>query len=89
MLLLTLGVAAIAPGAYFGTDPNDLHFGDYGRGDDTFDDDFVVGGHYLYQFLEGTRGGSWGIEMGYRFSPTVEGTFGLTGMGLVGLGFRF
>ena len=32
MLLLTLGVAAVAPG-------EDLHFGDYGKGDNTFDDD--------------------------------------------------
>jgi hypothetical protein len=120
-----------AVGAYFGVDPNDLYFGDYGRGDDTFHDDFVVGGHYMYQFVEGTErdpsisgifgafanraglrpevgiglsypfdakwtgranivfGPSWGFEMGYRFTPTVEGTFGITGMGLVGLGFRF
>lgn len=120
-----------AVGAYFGFDHNDLYFGDYRRGDDTFDDDFILGGHYMLQFLEGTRkdpsisgifgafanraglrpevgiglsypfdakwtgranivyGPSWGFEMGYRFSPTVEGTFGITGMGLVGLGFRF
>lgn len=120
-----------AVGAYFGLDPNDLYFGDYRRRDNTFHDDFVLGGHYMYQFLEGTRndpsisgifgafanraglrpevgialsypfdakwtgranivyGPSWGFEMGYRFTPTVEGTFGITGMGLVGLGFRF
>jgi hypothetical protein len=34
-------------------------------------------------------GPSWGFEMAYRFTPTVEGTFGVTGMGLIGLGFRF
>ncbi|HEU4334056.1 MAG TPA: hypothetical protein VFT32_06125 [Candidatus Eisenbacteria bacterium] len=34
-------------------------------------------------------GPSWGLEVGYRFTPTVEGTFGVTGMGLVGLGLRF
>jgi len=120
-----------AIGGYFGIDPNDLYFGDYGRGDDTFNDNFVVGGHFMYQFLEGTRsdpsisgifgafanraglrpevgialsypfdakwtgranivyGPSWGFEMGYRFTPALEGTFGITGMGLVGLGFRF
>ena len=120
-----------AIGAYFGVDPNDVYFADYGRGDDAFDDDLVMGGHYMYQFLEGSanepsisgifgafanRGGmrpefglalshpfdarwtgranlvygpSWGFEVGYRFSPTVEGTFGITGMGVVGLGFRF
>jgi hypothetical protein len=120
-----------AVGGYFGVDPNDVYFGDYAGSDRTFHDDFVVGGHYMYQFLEGTRqdpsiagifgafanraglrpelgiavsypfdakwtgranivyGPSWGFEMGYRFSPTVEGTFGITGMGVVGLGFRF
>jgi opacity protein-like surface antigen len=120
-----------AVGGYFGIDHNDIYFADYGRWDDTFDDDVVVGGHYMYQFLEGTasepsisgvfgafanRGGlrpefgfalsypfdakwtgranvvygpSWGFEFGYRFSPSVEGTFGITGMGVVGLGFRF
>lgn len=120
-----------AIGGYFGVDPNNLYFGDYGPGDATFNDDFVVGGHFMYQFLEGTHsdpsisgifgafanraglrpevgialsypfdakwtgranivyGPSWGLEMGYRFSPTLEGTFGITGMGLVGLGFRF
>ncbi|HEY7727661.1 MAG TPA: hypothetical protein VID50_04345 [Candidatus Eisenbacteria bacterium] len=120
-----------AVGGYFGLDPNDLYFGDYRRSDDTFEDDFVLGGHYMYQFLEGTAkdpsiggifgafanraglrpeigialsyrfdpkwtgranivyGPSWGFEMGYRFSPSLEGTFGITGMGIVGLGFRF
>jgi hypothetical protein len=120
-----------AVGGYFGVDPNNLYFGDYNHGDATFDNDVVVGGHYMYQFLEGTHrdpsisgilgafanraglrpefglalsypfdarwtgranvvyGPSWGLEMGYRFSPQVEGTFGITGMGLVGLGFRF
>ena len=34
-------------------------------------------------------GPSWGFELGYRFNPSLEGTFGITGMGLVGLGFRF
>jgi hypothetical protein len=120
-----------AVGAYFGFDQNDLFFGDYGRNDNTFNDDLVVGGHYMYQFLEGTRhdpsiagifgafanraglrpefgiglsypfdakwtgranivyGPSWGFEVGYRFNPEIEGTFGITGMGVLGLGFRF
>ena len=120
-----------AMGGYFGIDPNDIYFADYGRGDDAFDGDVVVGGHYMYQFVEGTAsepsvsgvfgafanrsglrpefgvalsypfdpkwtgranlvyGPSWGFEFAYRFSPTVEGTFGITGMGLVGIGFRF
>ncbi len=34
-------------------------------------------------------GPSWGVELGYKFSPTVEGTIGVTGLGLLGLGFRF
>lgn len=120
-----------AVGAYFGFDHNDVFFGDYRRGDNTFNDDLVVGGHYMYQFLEGTRhdpsisgifgafanraglrpefgfalsypfdakwtgranivyGPSWGFEVGYRFNPEIEGTFGITGMGVLGLGFRF
>jgi hypothetical protein len=120
-----------AVGGYFGIDENDLFFDEFGRNDDAFDDDLVVGGHYMYQFLEGTRrepsiagiigafanraglrpefgfalshpfdakwtgranivyGPSWGFEVGYRFSPTVEGTFGITGMGVLGVGFRF
>lgn len=120
-----------ALGGYFGVDPNNIYFGDYGRGDNTFDGDVVVGGHYMYQFLEGTQrdpsisgifgafanraglrpefgiglsypfdakwtgranvvfGPSWGFEFGYKFSRQIEGTFGITGMGLVGLGFRF
>lgn len=120
-----------AVGAYFGTDPNDLYFADYGYGDHRFHSNAVVGGHYMYQFVEGGRnepnvagifgafanrrgarpevgvalsypfdarwtgranfvyGPSWGFEMAYRFTPAVEGTFGITGMGLVGLGFRF
>ena len=120
-----------AVGGYVGVDPNDIYYSDYGYGDDTFDGDLLVGGHYMYQFLEGTAsepsisgifgafanraglrpefgfalsypfdakwtgranlvyGPSWGFEFGYRFSPAVEGTFGITGMGLVGLGLRF
>lgn len=34
-------------------------------------------------------GPSWGIEAGYNFTPNVQGTFGVTGMGLVGLNVRF
>ena len=34
-------------------------------------------------------GPSCGAELGYKFSPTVEGTIGVTGLGLLGLGFRF
>ena len=34
-----------AVGAYFGIDPNNIYFGDYGRGDNTFNDNVVVGGH--------------------------------------------
>jgi hypothetical protein len=120
-----------AVGGYIGFDPNDIYYSDYTYSDDTFDEDLVVGGHYMYQFLEGTSsepsiagifgmfanraglrpefglalsypfdakwtgranlvyGPSWGFEFGYRFSPAVEGTFGITGMGLVGLGLRF
>src|SRR5262245_13544345 len=40
-----------AVGAYVGVDPNDLYFSDYGRGDRRFDNDAVVGGHYMYQFV--------------------------------------
>jgi len=120
-----------ALGAYIGFDPNDLYFADYGPGEDTFDEDLVVGGHYMVQLLEGTsdepsvslllgafanRGGlspefgfalshafdakwtgranlvygpSWGFEVGYRLGPALEGTFGIGGMGIVGLGLRF
>jgi hypothetical protein len=120
-----------AIGGYFGVDNNDLYFGDFGPADDTFSDDLVVGGHYMYQFVEGNRddpsiagifgafanraglrpefgialshafdakwtgranlvyGPSWGFEVGYRFTPKVEGTFGITGLGAIGLGFRF
>lgn len=120
-----------AVGAYVGTDPHDLYFGNFGRGDDRFDSDLLVGGHYMYQFVEGVDGNpnvaliagafanrsgmrpefglalsapfadrwvgrlnavygpSWGVEVGYNFSPTVQGTFGVTGMGLVGIDVRF
>ncbi|HEU4726052.1 MAG TPA: hypothetical protein VFU59_12270 [Candidatus Eisenbacteria bacterium] len=120
-----------AVGAYVGVDPHDIYFSDYGVGDRRFDDDMVVGGHYMYQFVEGVDGNpnvamiagafanraglrpelglalsypfadrwvgrlnavygpSWGLEFGYNFTPTVQGTFGVTGMGLVGIGFRF
>ncbi len=120
-------------GAYFGTDPNDVFFGDFRRGDDFFssNSDALAGGHYMYQFVKGDRntpnvagifgafanrsglrpelgialshpfservtgranivyGPSWGLELGYKFTPTVEGTIGVTGLGLLGLGFRF
>lgn len=120
-----------AVGGYVGIDPNDLFLGDFDRGDTHFDSDVVVGGHYMYQFVEGTRrdpsvtgifgafanrhglrpefgfglsypfdvkwtgranivyGPSWGFEMAYQFNPQVEGTIGITGMGIVGLNFRF
>ncbi len=120
-----------AIGGYFGIDPNDVFLGDFNGRDNHFDSDVVVGGHYMYQFVEGTSkdpsvtgifgafanrsglrpevgiglsypfdakwtgranivyGPSWGFEMAYRFNPQVEGTFGITGMGVVGLGFRF
>lgn len=120
-----------ALGMYVGLDPNDVYFSDYGTRDNHFDSDAVVGGHYMYQFVEGVNGNpsvagifgafanraalrpelgiavsypfaqrwvgrlnavygpSWGAEVGYRFSPEVEGTFGITGMGLFGLGLRF
>jgi hypothetical protein len=120
-----------AVGGYFGTDPNDLYFTDYGYADHRFGSNTLVGGHYMYEFVEGSRhepsvagifgafanrhglrpeigaalsypfdarwtgranivyGPSWGFEMAYRFSPSVEGTFGITGMGVLGLGFRF
>ena len=120
-----------ALGGYFGFDDNNLYFDDFGPGDDTFDDDLVLGGHYMYQFVEGNRsdpsiagvfgafanraglrpefgiaishdfdsrwtgranliyGPSWGFEVGYRFTRTVEGTFGITGLGAIGIGFRF
>lgn len=120
-----------ALGGFFGFDHNDLFFGDFDGSDDAFRDDLVMGGHYMVQFVEGTRrtpsvagimglfanraglrpeiglglsypfdaqwtgranlvyGPSWGFEVGYRFSQSVEGTFGITGLGVVGLGFRF
>ena len=120
-----------AIGGYFGTDPNDLFFGDFDAGDRAFTSNTVVGGHYMYQFVEGGErspsisgifgafanrdglrpelgfglsyplgarltgranvvcGPSWGVELGYRFNAGVEGTIGVTGMGLLGLGFRF
>ena len=120
-----------AVGFYAGADPNDVYFADYDSGDDRFDSDALVGGHYMYQFLEtaedtpnisgifgafANRGGirpelglafsyqfsqrwrgranivygpSWGFEAAYQFNPQVEGTIGITGMGLIGLGFRF
>jgi hypothetical protein len=120
-----------AVGGYLGTDPNDLFFGDFDAGDRSFNSNTVVGGHYMYQFVEGGEhspnvsgifgafanrdglrpelgfglsyplsdrvtgranvvyGPSWGFELGYRFNPSVEGTIGVTGMGMLGLGFRF
>ncbi len=120
-----------AVGGYFGVDDNNLYFDNFGPGDGTFNDDLVMGGHYMYQFVEGDRhdpsiagifgafanraglrpefgiaishnfdakwtgranlvyGPSWGFEVGYRFTPKVEGTFGITGLGALGLGFRF
>ncbi len=120
-----------AVGGYFGIDPNDVFFGEFNNRDNNFDEDIVVGGHYMYQFVEGTSSGpsvagifgafanrtglrpefgfalsypfdarwngranfvygpSWGFEMGYRFNENVEGTFGVTGMGVFGLKFRF
>jgi len=122
-------------GAYFGTDPNDLFFSNFDNGDRRFETNSVVGGHYMYQFVEGVYEGngkqpnisgiagafanrhglrpelgfalsyplasrwmgranvvygpSWGFEVGYRFNPQVEGTIGVTGMGLLGLNVRF
>jgi len=120
-----------AIGAYVGIDPNDVYFADFDPGDNRFDDDVLVGGHYMYQFVEGddetpniaviagafanraglrpelgfaasypfadrwvgrlnaVYGPSWGLEFGYNFTPTVQGTFGITGMGLLGVGIRF
>lgn len=120
-----------AVGLYAGVDPNDVYFADFESGDDRFDSDAVVGGHYMYQFLEAeenapnisgifgafaNRGGlrpelgialsypfssrwrgranivygpSWGFEAAYQFNRQVEGTIGITGMGLIGVGFRF
>ena len=120
-----------AVGGYFGTDPNDLYFGGFDSGDHRFSSNTLVGGHYMYQFVEGGErepnvagifgafanragvrpelgvalsypfdarwtgranvvyGPSWGFEMAYRFNQTVEGTVGITGMGLLGVGFRF
>lgn len=120
-----------AVGGYFGADPNGFAFRDFDAGEQPFRSDALVGGHYMYKFVEGTRrtpsvsgifgafadrrelrpelgvalshpfseritgranvvyGPSWGVEVGYRLSPTVEGTIGVTGLGLLGLGFRF
>lgn len=120
-----------AIGAYVGTDPNDLYFNDYGPGDNEFDSNAIVGGHFMYQFVEtekntpnvagifgafadraGVRpelgvalsypfserwtgranvvyGPSWGFEAAYRFNQQVEGTIGVTGMGMLGIGFNF
>ena len=120
-----------AVGAYVGVDPNDVYFADFNGRDRRFNSDTIVGGHYMYQFVEGVdgnpnvagvfgafanRGGlrpelglalsyplaerwvgrlnavygpSWGLEFGYKFTPRVEGTFGVTGMGLVGISARF
>ena len=120
-----------AIGMYAGVDPNDVYFADFDRGDNRFDSDVLVGGHYLYQFVEGVEGNpsvsgifgafanraglrpelglalsypfadrwtgrvnavygpSWGLEVGYHFSPQIEGTFGVTGMGMVGINARF
>ena len=120
-----------AIGAFGGTDPNDLYFGDFGSSDRRFNSDLLVGGHYMYQFVEGVEGNpnialiagafanragmrpefglalsypfaerwvgrlnavygpSWGLEFGYNFSPTVQGTLGVTGMGMAGINFRF
>ena len=120
-----------AVGGYVGIDPNDVFLGSFDNRDRHFDSDLLVGGHYMYQFVEGTRkdpsvsgifgafanrsglrpelglglsypfdakwtgranfvyGPSWGFEMAYRFNPEVEGTFGITGMGLVGINLRF
>jgi hypothetical protein len=120
-----------AMGAYVGTNRNDLYFGEFGDGDRRFNSDLLVGGHYMYQFVEGAEGNpsvallagafanraglrpefglalsypfadrwvgrlnavygpSWGLEAGYNFSPTIQGTVGVTGMGLVGLNIRF
>ncbi|HEY6572483.1 MAG TPA: hypothetical protein VI198_04120 [Candidatus Eisenbacteria bacterium] len=120
-----------AIGVFAGVDPNDIYFADFDRGDRRLDGDTVVGGHYMYQFVEGVDGNpsvsaiagafanragvrpefglalsypfaarwvgrlnavygpSWGLEFGYRFTPAVEGTFGVTGMGMFGVGIRF
>ncbi len=118
-----------AIGAYVGADPNDIYYNDYNSGDG--DSDAIVGGHFMYQFVEteegtpnvagvfgafanrsGVRpelgvalsypfsdrwagranivyGPSWGFEAVYKFNQQVEGTIGITGMGLLGIGFRF
>ena len=120
-----------AVGAYVGISPNDLYFADFDSRDNNFDSDTVIGGHYMYQFVEGddenpnvaaiagafanragvrpelgfavsypfaerwvgrlnaVYGPSWGLEFGYNFTPTVQGTFGITGMGLLGVSVRF
>jgi hypothetical protein len=120
-----------AVGGYVGVDANDVYFAHFDRGDNHFNSDALVGGHYMYQFVEGVEGNpnvagifgafanraglrpelglalsypfadrwtgrlnavygpSWGLEFGYHFTPQVEGTFGITGMGLVGINARF
>src|SRR5262245_45882909 len=54
-----------AIGAYFGLDPNDVFSSDFDNGDRHFDENFIVGGHYMYQFLEGTHD-----------EPSIAGIFG-------------
>jgi hypothetical protein len=39
--------------------------------------------------LNAVYGPSWGLEFGYHFTRNVQGTFGVTGMGLVGISARF
>lgn len=78
-----------ALGGSFGFDHNDLFFADFDSGDDIgialshpFDDRWTGRANLVY-------GPAWGFEVGYRFASRVEGTFGITGLGVVGLGFRF
>ena len=54
-----------AIGAYFGFDDHNLFFDDFGPGDDTFNDDLLMGGHYMVQFVEGNRS-----------DPSIAGIFG-------------
>jgi hypothetical protein len=129
---LGLGISSrSAVGAYVGVDAHDLYFADFDRHDHHVHSDAVVGGHYLYQFVEGDEGNpnvagvfgafgnrsglrpeiglalsypfaerwvgrlnavygpSWGLEFGYNFNRSVQGTFGITGMGLIGINARF
>jgi hypothetical protein len=120
-----------AVGGYVGVDANDVYFADFNERDRRFRSDTLVGGHYMYQFVEGVDGNpsvagvfgafanraglrpevglavsypfadrwtgrlnavygpSWGLEFGYHFTRNVQGTFGVTGMGLVGISARF